>query len=164
MARIPGSAEQNERKRRKAIEIIEGGATQSEAAKQVKVVLRTVQRWWKLYRDHGDEGLKSTKATGRPPRLNKKCSEKLGKILIKGAVKAGFPNELWTSKRVLSVIKSEFGVSYHANHLPRLLRSLGFSPQRPQREAAEKDQEQIKKWVRYTWTRIKKKPAPAKPR
>jgi transposase len=96
--------------------------------------------------------------------LSKRDSEKLGKILIKGAVKAGFPNELWTSKRVLTVIKSEFDVSYHANHLPRLLRSLGFSPQRPQREAAEKDREQIKKWVRHTWTRIKKKPAPGKPR
>jgi transposase len=164
MARTPGSSEQNETKRRKAIEIIKGGATQAEAAKQVRVILRTVQRWWKLYRDHGDEGLKSTKATGRPRRLSKRDSEKLGKILIKGAVKAGFPNELWTSKRVLTVIKSEFDVSYHANHLPRLLRSLGFSPQRPQREAAEKDREQIKKWVRHTWTRIKKKPAPGKPR
>lgn len=164
MARTPGSSEQNEAKRRKAIEIIKRGATQAEAAKQVRVILRTVQRWWKLYRDHGDEGLKSTKATGRPSRLSKKDSEKLRRILIKGAVKAGFPNELWTSKRVLSVIKSKFGLSYHANHLPRLLRSLGFSPQRPQREAAEKDQEQIKKWVRHTWTRIKKKPGPAKPR
>lgn len=164
MARTPGSSEHNEAKRRKAIGIIKGGATQAEAAKQVKVILRTVQRWWKLYRDHGEDGLKSKKATGRPRRLSKKDSEKLRKILIKGAVAAGFPNELWTSKRVLSIIKAKFGVSYHANHLPRLLRSLGFSPQRPQREAAEKNQEQIKKWVRYTWTRIKKKPAPGKPR
>lgn len=164
MARTPGSSAHNEGKRRKAIEIIKDGSTQDEAAKQVGVILRTVQRWWKLYRDHGDQGLKSTKSTGRPRRLSEKDSEKLGKILIKGAVRAGFPNELWTSKRVLTVIKKEFGVSYHANHLPRLLRTLGFTPQRPQREAAEKDREQIKKWVRYTWTRIKKKPAPGKPR
>lgn len=164
MARTPGSSEQNEKNRRKAIAIIKGGATQAEAAKQTGVILRTVQRWWKLYRDHGDEGLKSTKATGRPRRLTAKDSEKLRKILIKGAVAAGFPNELWTSKRVLSVIESKFDIDYHPNHLPRLLRNLGFSPQRPQREAAEKDQEQIKHWVRCTWTSIKKKPAPAKPR
>ena len=164
MARTPGSSEQNEKKRLKAIEIIKDGATQAEAAKQVKVILRTVQRWWKLYRDHGIDGLKSTKATGRPCRLKKRETEKLKKILIKGAVAAGFPNELWTSKRVLSVIKSEFGADYHANHLPRLLRSLGFTPQRPQREAAEKNHVQIKKWVRYTWTRIKKKPMTGKPR
>jgi transposase len=141
VARTPGSSAQNEAKRRKAIEIIKSGLTQAEAAKQTKVILRTVQRWWKLYRDHGDEGLQSTKATGRPRRLTEKDSEKLGKILLKGAVAAGFPNELWTSKRVLTVIKSKFGVEYHANHLPRLLRSLGFTPQRPQREAAEKDRE-----------------------
>lgn len=163
MARTPGSSTQNETKRRKAIAIIKAGSTQAEAAKQVKVILRTVQRWWKLYRDHGDEGLRSKKATGRPRRLSEKDSKKLAQILIKGAVKAGFTNELWTSKRVLAVIKKEFGVSYHANHLPRLLRSLGFTPQRPQREAAEKNQEQINKWVRYQWTRIKKKPAPRKP-
>lgn len=162
MARTPGSSAQNETKRRKAIELIKQGLTQAEAAKQVRVILRTVQRWWKLYRDFGDDGLKSTKATGRPKRLNKKQLERLGKILIKGAVKSGFPNELWTSKRVLQVIKTEFNTDYHSNHLPRLLRSLGFSPQRPQREAAEKDQEQINKWIRYQWTRIKKKPAKSK--
>lgn len=122
------------------------------------VILRTVQRWWKLYRDYGDEGLKSTKATGQPKRLSVKELEKLSKILIKGGVKAGFPNDLWTSKRVITVIKTEFDVDYHHNHLPRLLRSLGFSPQRPQREAVEKDQEEIDKWVRYQWTRIKKSP------
>ena len=164
MARTPGSSTQNETKRRKAIEIIKSGATQAEVAKQVKVILRTVQRWWKLYRDFGDDGLKSTKASGRPKRLREKDAKKLGNILIKGAVKAGFTNELWTSKRVLAVIKNEFGVSYHANHLPRLLRSLGFTPQRPQREAVEKDVKQIGKWIRYQWTRIKKKPAASKPR
>ena len=164
MARTPGSSAQNEAKRRRAIEIIKSGATQVEAAKQVKVILRTVQRWWKLYRDFGDKGLQSTPATGRPRRLSEKDSAKLQKILIEGAVAAGFPNELWTSKRVLSVIESKFGVTYHANHLPRLLRALGFTPQRPQREAAEKDQEKIKKWIRYTWTQVKKKPTPGKPR
>lgn len=163
MARTPGSTEQNEAKRRKAIELIQSGLTQAEAAKQVRVILRTVQRWWKLYRDHGDEGLKSTIATGRPKRLSEKQLEKLSRILIKGAVKSGFPNDLWTSKRVIAVIKNEFDVDYHHNHLPRLLRSLGFSPQRPQREAVEKDQEEIDKWVRYQWTRIKKKPEGKKP-
>ncbi|RYZ86684.1 MAG: transposase [Proteobacteria bacterium] len=128
VARTPGTSEQNEKNRRKAIAIIEGGATQAEAAKQVKVILRTVQRWWKLYRDYGDEGLKSTKATGRPRRLSEKDSEELGKILMKGSTKAGFPRELWISKRVLTVIKSKFDVHYHPNHMPRLLRSLGLQP------------------------------------
>ena len=97
-----------------------------------------------------------------PKKLELRDLKKLQKIILQGPMKAGFPNELWTSKRVLQVIKREFDVDYPANYLPTLLRSLGFTPQRPQREAAEKDQKQIKNWIRYEWTRIKKKPAVSK--
>lgn len=164
MARTPGSSVYNESQRRKAISIVQQGFTQAEAAKQVGVILRTVQRWWKLYRELGDEGLKSTPATGRPKRLTVRQLKKLAQILVQGAKAAGFANDLWTSKRVLQVVQSKFGVKYHANHLPKLLRALGFTPQRPQRQAIEKDQRAIDHWVRYQWTRIKKKPAGKKPR
>ena len=35
---------------------------------------------------------------------------------------------------------------------------LGFSPQKPERRAIERDEESIQRWVRYTVPHIKKKP------
>jgi transposase len=74
----------------------------------------------------GSKGLVIKVSTGRPKKLELRDLKKLQKIILCGPMKAGFANELWTSKRVLQVIKREFDIDYHANHLPKLLRSLGF--------------------------------------
>lgn len=158
MARTPGSAEQNERRRRRAIEIVfTGKRSQISAAKELKVTLRSVQSWVSAYRNGGWSALKSRKTPGRPKKLNAKQRKTLERILLKGARAAGFENDLWTSKRILDVIDQEFGVVYHVHHVPRLLASMGWSAQRPQREAVEKDAKKIEEWVRVEWRRIKKK-------
>jgi transposase len=164
MGRPRGKAVKLEDRRQEAMDLIKtGGLTAAETARRLKIHDRTVRKWLAAYRKSGTKGLVVKVSTGRPKKLEVRDLKKLQKLILRGSVKAGFSNELWTSKRVLQVIRREFGVDYHANHLPRLLRSLGFTPQRPQREAAEKDQKQIKKWIRYEWTRIKKKPAGSKP-
>ncbi len=164
MGRPRGKADKLEDRRQEAMDLIDSeGLTAAEVARKLKIHDRTIRKWLAAYRKSGAKGLAVRVSTGRPTKLEEKDLIKLQKIILKGPTKAGFPNDLWTSKRVLQVIKDKFGVEYHANHLPKLLRSLGFTPQRPQREAAEKDQGQIDKWVRYQWTRIKKKPGGKKP-
>lgn len=164
MARTPGSGEYNYKKRAKAIHIVlTEGRTQSEAAKELKVHLRTVQRWIELFRKHGLKGILSKKASGRPRKLTDKQIKILGKILLSGPKAQGYSNNLWTSRRVLKLIKDIAGVEYHFNHVPRLLRQMGWSPQRPQRQAIEKDRKQIDEWVKVTWKNIKKKRAGRKP-
>ena len=54
---------------------------------------------------------------------------------MRGALAAGFPTELWTLKRVRAVVKREFGVAYSTTGAWELLRSLGFSPQKPEQRA-----------------------------
>jgi transposase len=44
------------------------------------------------------------------------------------------------------------------DHIGRLLHSLGWSPQKPQRKAIERNEEQIQQWIKVDWPRIKKKP------
>ena len=77
-------------------------------------------------------------------------------MLLDGARAAGFATDLWTCPRVRRLIKDRFGVRYHVDSLPRVLRSLGFSPQKPERRASERDEERIRHWVRHEWPRIKK--------
>lgn len=153
-----GSPEQLERRRRKTLELLEQGYQPVEVAKTVGVDRRSVRRWKAAYRKNGMQAIQAKPAPGRPPRLDTQARKKLERLLIKGAKACGFPTDLWTCPRVARLIKRHFGVDYHVDHIGRLLHSLGFSPQRPQRRAIERDEEQVRRWVRHQWPRIKKKP------
>jgi putative transposase len=59
---------------------------------------------------------------------------------------------------VAEVIEMQFGVQYHPGHIWHLLRSMGWSCQKPERRARERDEEAIATWRREDWPRIKKRP------
>lgn len=77
-------------------------------------------------------------------------------MVIAGPQAAGFETEFWTCARVAQVVEREFGVSYHPDHMDRILRDLGFTPQKPQRKARERDEVAIDRWRREARPRIKK--------
>jgi transposase len=82
----------------------------------------------------------------------------LAVMLSKGARAAGFATELWALSQVAQVIEREFGVSYHPGHVWYILREIGFSPQKPEQRARERDEATIARWRQEDWERIKKKP------
>jgi transposase len=98
-------------------------------------------------------------ASGRPSKLNGRQRRSLARSLVKGALASGFGTELWTCPRIAELVRREFRVHYHVDHIPRLLASLGFSCQKPEPQAAERDEEAIQHWVALDWPRIKKRPA-----
>jgi len=75
----------------------------------------------------------------------------------------GYPNELWTLKRIASLIRKEFGVQYHPSHLWRVLQSCGWSCQVPERRAIQRDEEAIAHWKRHKWPATKKSPKTWRP-
>ncbi len=77
-------------------------------------------------------------------------------MLLRGAKAAGFPTDLWTCPRIAKVIEERFGVHYHVDHIGRMLHALGWSPQKPQRRALERDEEAIGRWTKEDWPRIKR--------
>jgi hypothetical protein len=44
-----------------------------------------------------------------------------------------------------------------------LLRACGFSPQRPQPRAKERDDRRVREWIHQDWARVKKTRAPRRP-
>jgi transposase len=140
----------------RAISLIEQGRKQREVARMLEVSDRSVRRWWHDYKEGGLGAIRAKPVPGRPSKLSDAQREELCGILLKGARAAGFPTELWTCPRVRRLIKDRFGLTYHVDSLPRLLRSMGFSPQKPDRRAAERDEEGIRRWVKEQWPRIKK--------
>ena len=99
------------------------------------------------------------KATGRPPKLDDAARQALVKKMEEGAIAAGFPTEQWTQARVKKVIEQEFGVHYHQNYISRLMDDLGWSVQKPDPRAIERDEDLIRAWLRKDWPRIKKSAA-----
>ena len=106
----------------------------------------------------GEEGLKAKPHPGRGCRLSGPDKEQLKQLLLAGPQAAGFDTALWTCRRVAQVIAHPFGVSYHPDHVGRLLHGLGFSCPYPQHQARERDEEAIGQWHLVEWPRIKKKP------
>jgi hypothetical protein len=76
--------------------------------------------------------------------------------LLQGAKANGFPNELWTLKRIAAVIQMQFGGHYHPAHVWKLLHGLGWSCQVHERRPIQRDEQVIAHWKRDKWPAIKK--------
>jgi transposase len=155
--RPPGSPKELERRRLRAIALLKEGYQPVEVARTLGVDRRSVRRWKAAYREKGRRALKATPAPGRPLKLSIEQRKELEKDLLRGAQEAGFPTDLWTCARVAELIHMHFGITYHVDHVGRVLRTLGWSPQKPERRAKERDHEKIQRWIKQDWPHIKKK-------
>lgn len=158
-----GSPQELEKRRKEAIDLLERGYAPVEVARQVGADRRSVRRWNAAYKKKGVNGIEAKSVSGRPSKLDGKQKNRLEKALLEGAGAVGFHTDLWTCPRVAKLIEKRFGVHYHAHHVAKLLRSLGWTPQKPRRQARERDEERIKTWIKQEWPRIKKKPRGSKP-
>ncbi len=154
--RPAGSAEALERRRERAIELLREGWQPVDVAQKVGVDRRSVRRWRAAFEREGRSGLEARTVPGRPLKLDARERAELEQLLLQGAVRAGYSTDLWTCPRVRDLIAREFDVEYHVDHIGRLLRSLGWSPQKPKRRARERDEERIQGWVKAVWPRVKK--------
>ncbi len=133
-----------------------GKLSQAEIARQLGVSRVTVSDWAKIIKAKGIRGLRKRKAAGSQSKLNSMQKQKLKHMLDRGALANGFPTDRWTLERVRQLIQQKFEITYHPNYLNRLLRKLGFSPQKPLPQAIEQEKELVQAWLQRDWPRIKK--------
>jgi transposase len=144
-------------RRRIAVEFLQDGKTLTEVTHLLHVSLSSVKRWKKAFQQGGLAALTPKRHPGPRSKLSLAQKRRLRQILLEGPIAAGFLTDLWTCRRVAEVIRRAFDVSYHADHLGRVLHALGFSPQKPQRRARERDEQAIRRWRKHDWPRIKKR-------
>jgi transposase len=132
------------------------GHTTGEIADHLKVHRSTVPLWIDQWNRHGQEGLLEGHRSGRPAALSREERERLCDLLDSGPVAYGWETGIWTSPLVCQVIEAEFGPRYHAGHVRKLLQQLGYSVQRPTTKLVQADVKQHRKWVRYTYPKLKK--------
>jgi transposase len=146
-------------RRLKAGRLFAQGCSQAEVARQLKVSRQSASRWYHAWQGGGQEALRGADRTGRKRRLSGEDLCQLETCLLEGARVHGYDTDLWTLKRIAQLIRRRFKVSYHPGHVWKLLGQLGWSCQRPERRARERNEAAIRRWLRYRWPRIKKRPA-----
>ncbi len=156
-----GRALQRQQRRQEAVQLLEQGWSPASVATRFGVTDRTVRNWRARYLEEGAEGLADRPRPGKACKLSGRQREGLRKRLLKGARSEGFDTDLWTCPRVKEVIRRRYGVEYHVDALPYVLKSLGFTCQKPQLKAVERDDAAVATWIARDWPRIKKSRPPA---
>lgn len=137
-----------EQRRLKAVELLSKGLGPAEISRQVHVDRRSVHRWLAAYRDRGVDGLAPRPIPGRPSKLSSYDRKRLTDMILEGARSFGYASDRWTCPRVADLICRHFNVTYHANHISRILHSLGFQPQKLKRRGQELNRFEIRGWTR----------------
>ena len=140
-----------------ALADVQAGLTQAAVAKKHRVTPGAVSQWMTAYRAQGRQALRQTDATGRPVRITPEQKKKAERALLKGPEAFGYGSSLWTLERVAHIVNKETGIRYRQTSTWRLLRSLGWSVQKPATRARERNEKKIKQWVRETFPRIQKR-------
>lgn len=146
-----------ERRRLRAGRLFVQSVPQAEIARRLGVSRAAVCQWHAAWEADGTDGLKSRGLGGPVPRLTTNAQKEVGHLLRKPASSFGYTTDFWTLERIAAVIRRETGVRYHPGHVWKLLRrELGFSWQKPETRARERNEREIRRWVREDWPRIKK--------
>lgn len=147
------------KKRLKAGRMLLAGKGCTDVAKAVGVARQTVYTWKGLLDEGGIDALRAVPERGRPAQLDEQQLAAVRATLLRSPTEYGFGTELWTLKRVGAVIERLHGVRFGQTQVWRILGALGFSPQKPERRAIERNEDAVRNWKRRTWPSLKKKPS-----
>lgn len=156
--RPKGPAELIADRRRRALRLVNEGLSLQEVARRIECAASSVMRWRDRRRKEKDGVYEVRKSPGRPTKLDARQKKRLARMLVEGARAHGYATELWTTARIAEVIDKTFGVKYDRDHIGRMLRGMGFSCQKPDRRALERDEARIARWKSEEWPRVKKTP------
>jgi len=158
-ARRRGARQRAERqaRRERAAELFAQGRSQAEVARELDVSRQSASRWHARWQADGTTALHTRGLTGRRPKIADDQLEGIEQALLNGALAHGFSTDVWTLDRIALVIQGLTGVALSNPSVWRLLRGrLGWTVQRPTRQAKERDEDAIQHWVAHEWPRIKK--------
>ncbi|MFD3940891.1 winged helix-turn-helix domain-containing protein [Streptomyces sp. NPDC058611] len=121
-------------------------------AKNLRVSVRSVERWRRAWPEGGMDALRSTGPANSPTVTDAQFAV-LEEELGKGPSAHGFEDERWTLVRVQTVIRRRLRLSVAT--VWRLLKRHGWSWQAPARRALERDEHAVELWKKEVWPRVK---------
>jgi len=142
--------------RMQAIKAVKGGQTVASVASAMGMNIRTVFNWLSAYADGGQKALQAKPIPGRPPKVS---GEEMR--WIAQTVKDNTPQQLkfeyglWTLSLIGELIRRQFGKSLSLASVSRVMRLLGFTPQKPLYQAWQQDAALVEAWQLETYPTIR---------
>ena len=149
--RIKGSAEFLENRRREALRLLGEGRSLHEVAGMIRCAASSVMRWREAWERGGEQAVKVWSSPGRPHKLEASQRRRLIALLRKGARAHGYKNGRWTTARIADIIKQHFGVTYHPDHIGRLMRGLGWTHETTRPRETKHDEDSTSDSRRGPW-------------
>jgi putative transposase len=150
--------QQLEERRQHAAQLFDADElSQADIARELQVTTAAVNIWHTAWREGGANALNAKPHPGPGKSITKEKQQKLLEAVNLGALHWGFSTEGWTSPRIAQVCTRVTGVEYHPGHIRKLMRALGYSPQKPQKKALERDESAIQTWLETTHPAVVKR-------
>lgn len=151
------STEEQHLLRRLAVQRVFDGESATEVTRSYGLGDRTIYRWLRVAREQGMDALAPKPRPGRGRALSDFEADEVKRWILSGDPRQyGFDFGLWTRQIVSDLIKDRFNVELGVTAVGDLLHRLGLSPQKPIRQAYERDDAEIEKWKEKTYPEIKK--------
>ena len=151
------SASAQEALRCKAVQAVGSGKTQVEVAATFGVTRQAVSNWLRVQRAGGSQALRA-RPRGRPPGgcLGVRQATAVARMIRdRRPDQLKLPFYLWTREAVAQLITRRFGIVLSIWTVGRYLAAWGFTPQKPVRQAFERDPEAVKRWLKHDYPRIR---------
>jgi transposase len=145
-----------EKRRLQAGKMFEKGISQVSISKKFKVSRAAVCQWYAMWKEDGKKGLQSRGLPGFDSEFTEEKKKKLKTIILAGPIKSGYVTDFWTINRVRAVTKKELLIDLGYTRIWNTVLSLGFSCQKPERRARERNEKSITDWKQNTFPRLKK--------
>ena len=142
--------------RKRSVQAVKHGHSVSSVADMYQVHRSTVYRWLERYEeDEGYESLKRKEGSGRRRALNVKDTYRLKEIVLCPASQFGYETDLWTSRRLIQIIKEHLGVTLSQPTMWRMLRGCDLTYQKPERRYMEASETARLEWIETELPKIK---------
>jgi len=147
--------------RKRAIKQLNSGVKKKDIASLYGVNPNTVTNWFKRYKQDGLKGLRDHKrgVSSASKKLLNESQEKDIQLMITDVMPDQLKLDygLWTRKAVKELVEREYGIILAINTMGDYLRSWGFSPQKPKKQAYEQCSKKVQQWLDLTYPLIKER-------
>ena len=136
--------------------VVANGFTVTDVAIAYDTTRSTIHRWLARFQQEGDKGLNRRAVPGRPLKLLEVDAAGLKKIVLLPASEYGFETDFWTTRRLIQVVQSEYGVLISKQTMMRRLHKAGLTYQKPERQYFELSEEERQDWRRKELPKIRR--------
>ena len=110
------------------------------------------------HKDGGEASLqrRSEPGSGRPAKLGWLEDDEFKAVVCSRATDHGYETDFWTCRRVLQVLRREYGVRVSRQTVWRRLRDIGLTYQKPERRYLQASEAERAHWRRYELAKIRR--------